>query len=96
MTIYIDYGKAKPFLIDRNNYIEKYTTRKYNQFGDIVQTVYNAPNCLICIDGSYIEANDLLQVVPNYSKKVVNKFLMELRNPNNNYQTQMEFKWKKY
>lgn len=95
MTIYIDYFKAKPFLVDRNSYIEKHTTRKYNQFGDIIQTIYNAPHCLVCIDGSYIEDHNLLQVVPYHNKMIVNRFLMELKNPNNDYQTRMEFKWKR-
>lgn len=95
MTIYVDYYKARPFLVNRQEYIEKYTTRTYNMFGEISTTRYNAPHCLINVEGSYIEDNNLLQVVPYHNKMIVNRFLMELKNPNNDYQTQMEFKWKR-
>lgn len=95
MKIYIDYFKACQFIVDRQKYIEKYTTHTYNAFGEIATTKYNAPDFLINIEGTYVESKNLLNSVSYHNRMIVNQFLTELKNPNNDKSYYLEFKWKR-
>ena len=74
-TVYLDYAKARDKLIDREEFIEKYQVE-----GDAYKMTSGTP-IAICIEGSYILANDLLEVTPPRSRMLVSRYLMGLKLP---------------
>lgn len=91
MTFYLDYSKARPLLININKWYEKYKnegSRKNNGYSMLQGTPL-----LVSIDGSYIEAFDLLKVCSKNDSSKINKWLSELRNPIEHSTEMFVFKW---
>lgn len=91
MTIYLNYYKAD--LVDLKTYYNKY---------DNPRTPYrllNGAPLLVCVEGSYIKAFDVPELVVNRNWRVLsalNQWLLELKNPPNETSKQvLNFKWRK-
>lgn len=84
--IYLDYTKARPFIVDYKDYISKYQVVKHTIDGfdfDVKQPtrlVKGAPN-IICIDGTYIMVKGLLKCCKWKDKKIVLLYARSIYRP---------------
>lgn len=87
MTVYLDYWKAE--LIDLRKHYETYDNPR-SQY----RLLQGAP-LLVNVEGHYVRANDLPDLVVSRNKFFVNQWLIELRNPPNNGGIVLNFKWRR-
>lgn len=93
MTILLDYYKAKTLTIDLKEFYRKY---------DNPRTPYRLLQCvplLVNVEGSYIKAFDIPELVVNRNWRVLsalNQWLLELKNPPNEPSKEIiNFRWKR-
>lgn len=89
MTIYLDYYKANK--VDLKEYYRKYDDPKSSY------KLLNGAPLLVNVEGHYVKANDLPDLVCNRRFiPLVNKWIMELKNPSNvSSRGTLDFKWKR-
>ena len=86
MTIYLNRSKAKT--VDLKEHNQKYDS-------SISYKLIKGAPILVNVEGSYVEANDLPNLVVNRRHIIiVNQWLLELRNPIEKRASPLHFKWK--
>jgi len=90
MTVYLNRYKAKT--VDLKEYYETYESSQRSY-----KLLVGAP-LLVNVEGSYVNANDLPNLVVNKSKLfAVNQWLIELKNPqlNTKHSAVLNFMWRR-
>lgn len=98
MTIYLNKNLQHKYRKSREEMIKKYdiVRRKPNgEYNDEViqpyQLTVGAP-LYICVDGTYIDVNDLVHLAKN-SRTTVLKFVSELKSPSDSDKRAITFVW---
>lgn len=85
-TVYLDYDKARSYLIDRIKLLDEYDIE--NKYSVMV----GMPIC-ICVEGSYIKLDDLANVCRKEDAYAINKYISSFK-----YQQAtplFDFKWRR-
>lgn len=88
-TFYLSYRAAKPYIIDRSKYMEKYSSDSRRNDGYAL--LEGAP-LIVSIDGTYVLAYDLLKCCKRWQSFIINKWLSELKNPSDG-KARITFHW---
>lgn len=98
MIVYLNKNLQRVYRKSREDMLKAYNIQRNTVNGsygyDITQPyklALGAP-ILVCIDGTYIDANDLVKLALNH-RTTVSKWVSELRNPDSNNRQVIEFKW---
>lgn len=100
MTIYLNKDLMYKYRQNREQMLNRYNISKNSINGDYgygltqpYKLAVGAP-ILVCIDGTYIDANDLPVLALN-NRNEVSKWVSELRSPSLTNTEAMNFKWNK-